>query len=365
MQVHYKTDGVLCMVELKCEICGNEQTSSLGKNMYVCEKCAEPSLSLLPNVSLNSIIKAITTQYGEEILLDSKLSSLISDVFQNKSPNALRRIRLAIGEGIPKSIYDLKDVEEQGQTIQLAAIASTLIDGYSMEENVAYEIINCFANALGFSLLQVSSTTGNLQSASVLQKEVAEGEIIRFDNYYWQVLDVESDKVLILSDKVICNRKYHHSITSATWATCEIRNYLNGEFFDTLGTQEKLSIIETIITTNNNPSYGTYGGNVSKDKVFLLSIEEALQYLGDNSQLSNLTNQSAYIDDSSNSSRVSVSSDNKPTSWWLRSPGNNIYSSDNKSNSYVARVCANGIIDVYGYFSGYELGVRPAMWLWR
>ncbi|MDD6035308.1 MAG: DUF6273 domain-containing protein [Lachnospiraceae bacterium] len=59
----------------------------------------------------------------------------------------------------------------------------------------------------------------------------------------------------------------------------EAGRWLNSDFYRTaFSEKERASIAETLVRNADNPEYGTEGGNDTRDKVFLLSIEEATTY---------------------------------------------------------------------------------------
>jgi hypothetical protein len=110
---------------------------------------------------------------------------------------------------------------------------------------------------------------------------------IRFGRYEWYVMDKQDDKLLVLTEKVIDRRAYHSQPCEVTWEECDLRKYLNGEFFNSFSEGERERIIEVTNENNCNPWYGTSGGNPTVDKVFLLSIDEAVKYFGDSGQREN------------------------------------------------------------------------------
>ena len=135
-----------------------------------------------------------------------------------------------------------------------------------------------------------------------------------------------------------------------------MRAYLNGAFFNSFG-QDKARIAETRITTNNNPWFGTQGGNAANNRIFLLTLEEVAQYFGDSEQLLKNQPKDAYvINDQHNAARIAAYESGKASWWWLRSPG--------YSSAYAASVHRNGGVVVSGNsVSNYSGGVRPALWL--
>jgi hypothetical protein len=58
------------------------------------------------------------------------------------------------------------------------------------------------------------------------------GDILSFGSYKWRVLDIQNDTALIITEEIIEQRPYHDRYVDITWADCELRKYLNGEFYD-------------------------------------------------------------------------------------------------------------------------------------
>ena len=120
------------------------------------------------------------------------------------------------------------------------------------------------------------------------------------DKRLWRVLEVdrEHDRALLIAERPVCNRPYHSKREDITWERCDLRAWLNGEYYDTaFSEEEKAAIIETHLSNPDNPQYNTPGGNDTDDRIFLLSIDEAEKYFKDD------TDRTAGI------------------WWWLRSPG--------------------------------------------
>ena len=82
------------------------------------------------------------------------------------------------------------------------------------------------------------------------------------------MLDIEDGKALIISEYILEERSHHTNSTAITWETSFIRQYLNGEFYDnTFSATEKARIVEAMVINNDNPGYGTAGGNDTTDKI--------------------------------------------------------------------------------------------------
>ena len=195
-------------------------------------------------------------------------------------------------------------------------------------------------------------------SAPASAEQMKVGDTISFGKYQWRVLDIQDGKALILSDTVIVNKAYHAEPKEITWEKCTLRQYLNGEFYNSFSTEGKARILETTIPNNDNPWYGTSGGAATKDRIFLLSIEEVVKYFGDSGQLKNQPKDAYSINDQYNSARIAKDANGNALWWWLRSPG---YGSHD-----AAYVYDDGILNVLGlfvYLSHTSGGARPALWL--
>lgn len=94
----------------------------------------------------------------------------------------------------------------------------------------------------------------------------------------WRVLAVENDKVLLMTEKEIVS--LYNIPHFDHWEISNIRKFLNEGFFHTAFTEKEQEQIETVSLKNpKNPSYPGKNRPNTKDRVFLLSFEEAEQYL--------------------------------------------------------------------------------------
>ena len=201
------------------------------------------------------------------------------------------------------------------------------------------------------------------------RKKLPKGSIYFFGGYDWRVLDVQNGKALLLIEKELASRQYHISKEVITWERCIRRKYLNYEFIDIFTDEEKAMIAETKVLNNNNPWYGTEGGNDTLDKIFLLSIEEVVRYLGDSGDLSGRKGwfwedgrytlkdgKGWLINDGYNSERILKNAKDEAVWWWLRSPGG--------IGSYAAFIYSDGTVNLNGNRVDVgSYGIRPALWI--
>ena len=98
----------------------------------------------------------------------------------------------------------------------------------------------------------------------------------------WIVLEKKGDKSFLITKNVLVLDVYYSSNADGkeiTWEESDARKYFNGEFLEkTFTNDEQNSILITDVKTKDNEKYNTNGGNDTKDKVFLLSIEEVKKY---------------------------------------------------------------------------------------
>lgn len=138
------------------------------------------------------------------------------------------------------------------------------------------------------------------------------GEIVDFGKWKWRVLDVQSNKALLITEDIIETRSYNDEYIEITWEKSALRTYLNGKFLEKFNALERAKIYKTESINWNNQWRGTNGGNNTMDKVFLLSIEEVVKYFGDSGQLKNQNPNSKYwINDEFNANRVAVFNGNE------------------------------------------------------
>ena len=226
-------------------------------------------------------------------------------------------------------------------------LVSEMVNDCWPERSSAQIAIECIAELLGYnfkpsinesentSKIAKSSSTNTAPVVLLSEGRWKTGDIIQFGSYNWRVLDVQNNKALILTEKIIEERAYNNEYKDVTWETCTLRKYLNNEFLSKFTGEDQRRIEETRIINRDNLKYGTKGGENTIDKVFILSLEEADKYFGDSGErIAKFGSEACW--------------------WWLRSPGNG------RSAAYVR---GGGDVLFGGSRVDYGGGVRPALWL--
>ncbi|MBQ8787514.1 MAG: hypothetical protein IJZ61_07760 [Oscillospiraceae bacterium] len=203
---------------------------------------------------------------------------------------------------------------------------------------------------------------------------LAAGDYVEFGDYTWQVLALDGNKAFIISERVIDEKQYDSSSENINWAESDIREYLNEDFYNSFSDKDKKKIVSVKLSNDDNPwDFSENGGEKktdgckdTKDKIFLLSIDEVAEYMG-NDEFDMLDNPDAgktaeYLEDGLAENRIAynimgrIAYIDEGSDWMLRSPG--------KDGSSIAYVNSIGRVSVAGAdFSSDYAGVRPAMWV--
>lgn len=175
------------------------------------------------------------------------------------------------------------------------------------------------------------------------------------ENIEWLVIAKENNKILVTSDKVLDCQQYNTNDSYITWESCSLRKWMNESFLnDAFSTEEQSMIQNTKVFPDNNPQYNTNAGNITTDKIFLLSISEVNKYfLSDEAKKCTTTK---YANEKgSNHNFYTLFRNNNECIWWLRSPG--------LTQHDASVVRSDGTISYDGnYVDNYEW-IRPALWI--
>lgn len=206
-------------------------------------------------------------------------------------------------------------------------------------------------------------------------KNLQVGDVLSFGHYEqdndtsngkepidWIVLSREGNRALVLSVYALVNQPYNEVEEKVTWATCSLRSWLNSAFLnDAFSGTEKAYISTVKVSADRNPDYDTDPGKATKDKVFLLSVNEANRYFSSDRErvclfteyathYAGLRGGEAYSDD---------------CCWWLRTPGDR---QDLAAHVWwymemIGPDVPSGSLSTYGGDVEDTEFVRPAMWI--
>lgn len=258
------------------------------------------------------------------------------------------------------------------------------------------------------TLILVLVMTFSSKNVNASETKVKKGDIITFGTYEqdnnlsngsepieWIVLEVKNDKALLLSKFALDNKPYYTwddlknnvpdssninleypLVSISSWKDCSLRKWLNDDFYNNaFSKSEKKAIVSSSLkNVDTTKSEGTFKFEDTKDKVFLLSLNDI-----QNKDYGFANEEDLYCGATEYAVKQGVPSDaNDPEdkyfkenwkwvdgklacSWWLR------------SGMYYARIGgeASYIVTYYGIYGCGEMlgevgsygGVRPAMWI--
>lgn len=172
----------------------------------------------------------------------------------------------------------------------------------------------------------------------------------------WIVLEKTDKQMLVISKYALDKLPYNNEYGDVTWATSTLRKWLNSSFYDyAFNKNEKKMIKTTTLKTKANPVSSVSGGKSTKDKVFLLSIQDVLNKkygFSAKTSVHDKNRRTAYAWNQNAGGR-----------WWLRTPAmsasNTLFVGSEGGLEYTRGVLATG-----GWSDSYiGLGVRPALYI--
>lgn len=186
----------------------------------------------------------------------------------------------------------------------------------------------------------------------------------------WRVLRNSENELFLLSEYILDCKRYHgksadvkwRNCMDTTWQDCDLREWLNNEFYNAAFNADERQCIKTSLCTGNGE-----GCPDTEDKAFLLSVAELTDLseihgmelrrtVGtDFAKTSKLDGCRLYVYDKTNKDNylVSGSAEAACSWWWLRTQGN--------KPSRAFFVGTGGSIRSYGNNSIDGYGVRPAL----
>ena len=218
----------------------------------------------------------------------------------------------------------------------------------------------------------------------IIEDGLVKWDCIYFGNYYqklkcdyepikWRVLSVDGDDAFFMAENSLDCMSYNKKNMDITWEKSTLRSWLNGygsddnsenisyitdNFIDKAFTEEEQKAINTSLVVNDdNPETGAEGGNDTKDKIYLLSMEEAIDNkygfdrtfgIGDeNYSKTRETKNTEYakINGGYDSDEI--------VCWWLRTAG--------KTSKYACYVDTGKLRDDGIDVKNNTIGVRPVL----
>jgi hypothetical protein len=158
----------------------------------------------------------------------------------------------------------------------------------------------------------------------------------------WRVLATENDAVLLISEEILGQRKFHGGDSFRGWGGSDIREYLNGAFYGSFPAEARALIKE--VTNHTARAADDDTELASRDRIFLLSLDEAQN--------------GKYF---ANEKDRAAACGGDGWWWWLRCPGVG-FDARPAVGDMVMAVDKNGVFN-RAYIDLAIGGVRPALWM--
>ena len=200
----------------------------------------------------------------------------------------------------------------------------------------------------------------------------------------WRVLSVTGNDAFLVADKNLEVNQYHDTYLPSykaepyvLWEDCTLRSWLNGygssanyskrdyttdNFMDrAFSNAEQQAILTTNLSNQDNPAYGTEGGNNTSDKIFLLSYEDITNpsygFAEDlEADKARERQNTAYVAAGGMLQSGYMEAAGCTDEWYLRSPG--------ASRPFAVNISMDGRVKIKGNFkSSIRDGVCPALHL--
>lgn len=182
----------------------------------------------------------------------------------------------------------------------------------------------------------------------------------------WLVLAKEEGKLLCISQLLLDCKPYHHTPEMVTWASCDLRRWLNRNFLESAFSFEEQGRILTTHLINHKgcPQYDT------DDKLFLLDYEAAVDYFESEDHLMTRSALTTLYARSRGAWFLSPQETEAEDPllyagcWWLRLP--EVTPTNNPDGLYDVLSCVNYDDYIELYASSVEetnVCVRPAFWM--
>ena len=261
-------------------------------------------------------------------------------------------------------------------------------------------------SAIDAALLTLGQTKGDVEVDGTRYRKVGKSDANQTNNFgdneyryfkwepiKWKVLSSDDSKLFLLADQALDCNEFNESYKSVTWETSTIRSWLNGygsksnedgisytsdSFYrDAFTALERGAILTTTVVNEDNSAYQTEGGNDTSDKIFLLSLSDAMNedygfcpkmQEGSNAR-NTVESSSRWVEATAYAkamganpiSHDTLTAGNANVWWSLRTPGYNLY-----NYFEITGVNAYGAASSYGtdVDNGFG-GVVPAMYIKR
>ena len=273
-------------------------------------------------------------------------------------------VRPAVRVNFAAISYDIGDIVEFGSYPRSKVTEQSLLDTLNTlttgaDNSVAYG--QAMYKRVYFTQYTANYTTAPPDAAHSYQDD--NGYYIntvywfKYEPVRWRVLSNAGGELFLLTEELLLPYPYNLTYEDVTWETCDLRLWLNSDFYDNaFSLSERLKIKTSSLVNEDNPWLGTEGGNNTQDKLFIPGYNETTNTgYGFSASVNSDAKRMTEGTDYAKCRGLYVDAVTGKSPWMLRVPG--------ESQGTLGSVLVNGSIwdgEFYTSVHNACLGVRPA-----
>lgn len=247
----------------------------------------------------------------------------------------------------------VKHEKKVGDSISLGSYPRTEVKGKKLTKaikNAAYDA-DGFAKVNGVTYKRISKEDARyIGSGSKFYKWDDKYHYFKCEPIQWRIIGKKNGNYILMSEEILDSQQYHNELEAVSWKKSYMRSWLNDEFYKTAFTPSERKLLQkTKVSTPKNTAYGTSGSGAVKDKVYLLSVQEAAKkaygFSSNNARKAKTTDYARAMGALTRKTGMGC--------WWPRTSG--------KNSKYAANILSSGKISYRGYKVTICDGVRPVI----
>jgi uncharacterized protein (TIGR02145 family) len=185
---------------MNCSKCKAEWTPPAGRTITQCPFCGEALVVTTftnKESALHEMLRSIVQQFGREILGETRLRGLISDLMPNSEKKYLRILKQAVDDGVGTKLLEMDSDTLAVRTLKIAALKENFRNNNALNHTADY-VIDCYLYALGLQDAEPKDirNQAQLNNLEILKQAV---EMAFTDNL---LTKDESKHIFKLSDKL-------------------------------------------------------------------------------------------------------------------------------------------------------------------
>jgi uncharacterized protein (TIGR02145 family) len=137
---------------MNCSKCKAEWTPPVGRTITQCPFCGEALVVTAfasKEAALHEMLHSIVQQFGREILGETRLRGLISDLMPNTEKKYLRILKQAVDDRVGTKLLEMDSDTFAVRTMKISSLKDTFKNNNAFNHTADY-VVDCFLFALGW-----------------------------------------------------------------------------------------------------------------------------------------------------------------------------------------------------------------------